>query len=117
PTLHIDASSHRFSKRLVQSRVVGLARSTEGERSGASLWHERPELAAMDQGLQRFGDLTLVLVESVEHFAQLVAPAVDLEAEARAQAGECGPRQDLLHLFVHGDLLLAFGPSVTPAAA
>ncbi|MGB0068056.1 MAG: hypothetical protein WBQ11_08410, partial [Isosphaeraceae bacterium] len=27
----------------VQSRVVGLTRSTEGDRAGASLWHERPE--------------------------------------------------------------------------
>ena len=48
---------------------------------GRHSWHERPELAAMDQGLQRLGDLTLVLVERVEHFVQLVAPAVDLEAE------------------------------------
>src|SRR5208337_2288640 len=102
---------------LVQSRVVGLARSMEGDRAGASLWHVRPELAAMDQGLQRFGDLTLVLVERVEHLAQLVAPAVDLVGEVRARAGECGPRQDLLHLFVHGELLLAFGPSVTTLAA
>src|SRR5271157_1377612 len=87
-----------------------------GERAGASLWHVRPELAAMDEGLERIGDLTLVLVERVEHFAQLVAPAVDLVAKVQAGAGEHGQRQDL-HFFVHGELLLAFGPSVTPSAA
>src|SRR5271157_2961385 len=102
--------------RLVQSRVVGLARSTEGDRAGASLWHERPELAAMDHGLQRLGDLTLVLVERVEHLAQLVATAVDLVGEVRARAGEYGQGQDL-HVFVHGELLLALGPSVTLPAA
>ena len=45
----------------------------------------------MDQGLQRLGDLTLVLVERVEHFAQLVAPAVDLVSRGTRQCRRVRP--------------------------